>query len=64
MGKKVRHNETEKLLGYLPPKNPVETYPEEGPPPRTIIKNVTIHPDLQSTRDNQVVDTKKSYLRL
>ena len=32
------------MTKYLPPKNPVETYPDEGPPPRT---SVTIHPDLQ-----------------
>ena len=28
-----------------PPKKPLEIYPEDGPPPRSLIINVTIHPD-------------------
>jgi hypothetical protein len=28
----------------IPPKKPAETYPDEGPPPRSSIINVTIQP--------------------
>jgi hypothetical protein len=46
-----------------PPKNPLEIYPDAGPPPRSLIMKVTIHP-VKVNRSSVALTNYLSKIRL